>query len=84
MDYFKIFNFLHLGFSEMAAQKDGSSLELTTETVGHAFVNQFYSLLRNTPGLVYKFYENSSTMSRPGPDGTLVTITTMEVSSESL
>ncbi|CAO2830205.1 unnamed protein product [Amaranthus hypochondriacus] len=62
----------------MAAQKDGSSLELTTETVGHAFVNQFYSLLRNTPGLVYKFYENSSTMSRPGPDGTLVTVTTME------
>lgn len=62
----------------MAAQADGSSSDLGAETIGHAFVNQFYQILHQSPELVYRFYQDSSTMSRPGPDGTLTTVTAME------
>ncbi|KNA19557.1 hypothetical protein SOVF_060540 [Spinacia oleracea] len=62
----------------MAAQTDVCSSDLSAETVGHAFVGQFYQILHQNPELVYRFYQDSSTMSRPGPDGTLSTVTSME------
>ncbi|KAL2905379.1 putative G3BP-like protein [Bienertia sinuspersici] len=62
----------------MAAQPDASSTDLSVEMVGNAFVSQYYRILHQTPDLVYRFYQDSSTVSRPGPDGDLVTVTTME------
>lgn len=67
-------------FSEMATQTDVSSSDFSAETVGHAFVSQFYRILHQSPDLVHRFYQDSSAMSRPGPDGTLVTVTAMDVS----
>ncbi|XP_021756698.1 ras GTPase-activating protein-binding protein 1-like isoform X2 [Chenopodium quinoa] len=62
----------------MAAQTDAPSSDFSAETVGNAFVGQFYKILHQSPELVYRFYQDSSTMSRPGPDGTLATVTAME------
>ncbi|KAL9226140.1 hypothetical protein vseg_001987 [Gypsophila vaccaria] len=52
--------------------------EISAEFVGCAFVSQFYQILHNSPELVYRFFNDSSTMSRPGPNGDLLTVTTME------
>ncbi|GMH01792.1 hypothetical protein Nepgr_003631 [Nepenthes gracilis] len=62
----------------MATQTDGSSSDFSAEVVGHAFVSQFYHILHATPDVVCRFYQDSSTMSRPGPDGSLTTVTTMK------
>ncbi|XP_021718387.1 ras GTPase-activating protein-binding protein 1-like [Chenopodium quinoa] len=62
----------------MAAQTDAPSSDFSAETVGNAFVGQFYKILHQSPELVYRFYQDSSTMSRPGPDGALATVTAME------
>lgn len=62
----------------MATQTDVSSSDFSAETVGHAFVSQFYRILHQSPDLVHRFYQDSSAMSRPGPDGTLVTVTAMD------
>ncbi|KAK9750634.1 hypothetical protein RND81_02G209500 [Saponaria officinalis] len=51
---------------------------ISAETVGNAFVSQFYQMLHSMPEQVYRFFNDSSTMSRPGPNGDLLTVTTME------
>jgi len=71
--------FIYLLLIEMATQVDGSSAELSAEMVGHAFVSQFYHILHNSPELVQRFFLDTSTMSRPGPDGMLMTVTAMKV-----
>ncbi|GAB4840129.1 hypothetical protein Ancab_020891 [Ancistrocladus abbreviatus] len=62
----------------MANDMDGSSSEFSAQEVGHAFVSQFYRILYESPELVHKFYQDSSTMSCPGSDGALTTATTMK------
>lgn len=62
----------------MATQVDVSSAELSAEMVGHAFVSQFYHILHNSPELVQRFFQDTSTMSRPGPDGVLMTVNAMK------
>ncbi|KAL5987872.1 hypothetical protein ACLOJK_035628 [Asimina triloba] len=48
------------------------------EKVGNAFVEQYYHILHQSPELVYRFYQNSSVMSRPEPNGDMTTVTTMQ------
>lgn len=50
----------------------------SAEQVGNLFVDQYYDLLLSQPDLAYKFYEESSVLGRPGPDGHMVKATTME------
>ncbi|XP_074272790.1 nuclear transport factor 2-like isoform X1 [Silene latifolia] len=52
--------------------------KISVEVIGKAFVNRFYQILHTTPELAYKFFKDSSTMSRPGPTGDLMTVTTLE------
>ncbi|KAJ6807950.1 ras GTPase-activating protein-binding protein 1-like [Iris pallida] len=48
------------------------------QVVGNAFVQQFYQVLHQSPSLVYRFYQESSQLGRPGPDGTVNSVSTMD------
>ncbi|GAB2220608.1 hypothetical protein Droror1_Dr00008269 [Drosera rotundifolia] len=63
---------------EMETQADGSSMDLPAELVANAFVEQFYKMLHEHPDVAFRFYHESSTMSRPGVIGTLTTVTGLE------
>ncbi|GAB4829047.1 hypothetical protein Ancab_018707 [Ancistrocladus abbreviatus] len=60
------------------ADADAFTSKFSAEEVGNAFVSQFYHILHESPEMVYRFYQDSSTVSRPGSDGCLVTATTMK------
>jgi len=42
------------------------------------FVEQYYSILHHKPEEVFKFYKDSSIMSRPGADDAMISVTTMQ------
>jgi hypothetical protein len=48
--------------------------------VGNAFVEQYYHILHQSPELVYRFYQESSVISRPDSNGVMTSATTMKVS----
>ncbi|RID43805.1 hypothetical protein BRARA_I00643 [Brassica rapa] len=48
------------------------------EVVGRAFVEQYYHILHQSPGLVHRFYQDSSLLTRPDVTGTVTTVTTMQ------
>ncbi|KAG5143847.1 hypothetical protein JHK82_019542 [Glycine max] len=48
----------------------------TPQTVGNAFVEQYYSILHQKPDQVHRFYHESSILSRPEEDGTMTMVTT--------
>ncbi|XP_042484673.1 nuclear transport factor 2-like isoform X1 [Macadamia integrifolia] len=50
----------------------------TAQVVGNAFVHQYYHILHQSPELVFRFYQDTSKLGRPEPDGTLSSITTMD------
>ncbi|KAL5746745.1 hypothetical protein ACOSP7_023716 [Xanthoceras sorbifolium] len=60
----------------MAAQ-EGSSAP-SAQVVGNAFVEQYYQILHQSPGLVHRFYQDSSLLSRPDSKGAMTTVTTMQ------
>ncbi|WKA08309.1 hypothetical protein VitviT2T_026042 [Vitis vinifera] len=46
--------------------------------VGNAFVDQYYPILHQNPELLYKFYQDSSVLSRPDSSGSMTTVTTLQ------
>ncbi|XP_057474315.1 nuclear transport factor 2-like isoform X1 [Actinidia eriantha] len=50
----------------------------SAQVVGNAFVEQYYHILHESPELVYKFYQDSSVVSRPNSDGVMTLVTTMQ------
>lgn len=62
----------------MATQSDIPSAPPTAQMVCSAFVQQYYLILHESPELVYKFYQDSSVISRPEPDGVMKSVTTMK------
>ncbi|XP_072974206.1 nuclear transport factor 2-like [Typha angustifolia] len=56
----------------------------TSQVVGNAFVHQYYNILHQSPDLVYRFYQEDSKLSRPGPDGVLSSVTTMHAINEKI
>lgn len=58
---------------------NGAAAFPSAQVVGNAFVEQYYHILHHSPDLVYKFYQDSSVLSRPESDGTMTTVTTMQV-----
>ncbi|KAK1372133.1 Ras GTPase-activating protein-binding protein 1 [Heracleum sosnowskyi] len=48
------------------------------EVIGNAFVAQYYHVLHHSPELAYKFYIEMSILSRPNPDGTMSSVTTLK------
>ncbi|KAK9114447.1 hypothetical protein Syun_021244 [Stephania yunnanensis] len=54
------------------------------QVVGNAFVEQYYHILHQSPELVYRFYLDSSVLSRPGEDGAMESVTTMQAINEKI
>lgn len=50
----------------------------TPQMVGNAFVEQYYSILHQQPHLVYRFYHETSVLSRPEEDGKMSLVTTID------
>ncbi|RZC59980.1 hypothetical protein C5167_021735 [Papaver somniferum] len=49
----------------------------SAQVVGNAFVEQYYHILHKSPELVYRFYQDASVLSRPGLNGVMSTVSTM-------
>ncbi|KAJ9547885.1 hypothetical protein OSB04_020428 [Centaurea solstitialis] len=47
--------------------------------VGNAFVQQYYHILHQSPGLVHRFYQDVSKLGRPEEDGSMSITTTMDI-----
>lgn len=73
--------FLMLIFRQMAMQAAFPAAALPgAQIVANAFVEQYYHILHQSPDLVYKFYQDSSVLSRPNSDGVMTSVTAMQVS----
>ncbi|KAK2663253.1 hypothetical protein Ddye_001827 [Dipteronia dyeriana] len=70
-----IFKVFFLLFGRMALQ---AASPPSGQVVGNAFVEQYYHILHNSPELVYRFYQDSSVLSRPDSNGVMTSVTTME------
>ncbi|KAL0381005.1 UNVERIFIED_CONTAM: Nuclear transport factor 2 [Sesamum angustifolium] len=62
----------------MAMQTASPQLAPSAQVVGNAFVEQYYHILHHSPELVYRFYQDTSVLSRPDPNGLMTTVTTMK------
>ncbi|KAI7748249.1 hypothetical protein M8C21_000363 [Ambrosia artemisiifolia] len=51
---------------------------VSAQVVGNAFVQQYYHILHQSPGLVHRFYQDTSKLGRPEEDGSMSTTTTMD------
>lgn len=56
----------------------------SAQVVGNAFVEQYYQIQHRSPDEVYRFYQNSSVLSRPDSNGVMSSVTTMDVSISSI
>ncbi|XXG46588.1 hypothetical protein AAC387_Pa02g1397 [Persea americana] len=54
------------------------------QVVGNAFVVQYYHILHQSPELVYRFYQDSSMLSRPELNGVMTSVTTMQAINEKI
>lgn len=52
--------------------------------VGNAFVHQYYHVLHQSPQMVFRFYQESSKLGRPEPNGEMSCTTTMEAINEKI
>uniref|UniRef100_A0A2P2K6V9 Uncharacterized protein MANES_02G055500 n=1 Tax=Rhizophora mucronata TaxID=61149 RepID=A0A2P2K6V9_RHIMU len=62
----------------MAMQAASNSASPSAQMVGNAFVEQYYHILHNSPKLVYRFYQDSSVISRPEANGEMTSVATMQ------
>ncbi|KAF5443432.1 hypothetical protein F2P56_035987 [Juglans regia] len=58
--------------------EDESGAVPSAEMVGNAFVDQYYCTLYQSPEEVHRFYNDSSILTRPGPDGVISSVTTLQ------
>lgn len=64
----------------MAMQEASPASAPSAQVVGNAFVEQYYHILHHSPELVHRFYQNTSSLSRPDVDGVMKTVTSMQAS----
>ncbi|XP_060192254.1 nuclear transport factor 2-like isoform X2 [Lycium barbarum] len=50
----------------------------SAQVVGNAFVEQYYQIQHHSPELVFRFYQDSSVLSRPDSSGVMSSVTTMK------
>ncbi|XP_057961374.1 nuclear transport factor 2-like [Malania oleifera] len=62
----------------MTMQTTDATPPPSAQIVGNAFVEQYYLILHQSPELVFRFYQDSSVLSRPGQDGVMTSVTTMQ------
>ncbi|XP_052184824.1 nuclear transport factor 2-like isoform X2 [Diospyros lotus] len=68
----------------MAAATRAAQRPVSAQVVGDAFVQQYYSIQHQSPGLVYRFYQDISKLGRPEGDGTMSITTTMQAINEKI
>ncbi|XP_051117751.1 nuclear transport factor 2-like isoform X2 [Andrographis paniculata] len=68
----------------MATETTNPVVAPSAKVVGNAFVEQYYHILHHSPELVYRFYQDSSVLSRPDPNGLMTTVTTMKSINEKI
>lgn len=56
----------------------------SAHVVGNAFVHQYYLILHQSPELVYRFYQEKSTLGRPDADSGMSSVTTMDAINEKI
>lgn len=64
----------------MALQTADPPVAPSAQVVANAFVEQYYHILHHSPELVYRFYQDSSVVSRQDENGEMTSVTTMQVS----
>ncbi|CAK7326216.1 unnamed protein product [Dovyalis caffra] len=62
----------------MATQVDESIVKPDPKVVGNAFAEQYYNTLSKSPELLHNFYNDASLIGRPGSDGSVSPISTLE------
>ncbi|KAL8141884.1 hypothetical protein V2J09_014916 [Rumex salicifolius] len=63
---------------KMAVQADSPAGSPSAQIVGNAFVEQYYQILHQSPEQVFRFYQDSSVLSRPDGNGVMTSVTTMQ------
>ncbi|GAV74855.1 RRM_1 domain-containing protein/NTF2 domain-containing protein, partial [Cephalotus follicularis] len=63
--------------TKMAMQEGSPAPAPCAQVVGNAFVEQYYQILHQSPGVVHRFYQDISLLSRPDDKGAMTTVTTM-------
>lgn len=64
---------------QMTTQADSPAGSPGAQVVGNAFVEQYYHILHQSPEQVYRFYQDSSVLSRPDSNGVMTSVMTMQV-----
>ncbi|KAK9741208.1 hypothetical protein RND81_03G088900 [Saponaria officinalis] len=62
----------------MALQTTDPPVSPNPQVVANAFVEQYYHILHHSPELVYRFYHDSSVLSRQEDNGQMTSVTTMQ------
>ncbi|GAB4840461.1 hypothetical protein Ancab_021230 [Ancistrocladus abbreviatus] len=62
----------------MALQSADPPTTPSAQVVANAFVAQYYHILHHSPELVYRFYQDSSMLSRQEENGEMSSVTTMQ------
>ncbi|CAH8363875.1 unnamed protein product [Eruca vesicaria subsp. sativa] len=62
----------------MAAEEGGGVVHAPHEVVSEAFVEQYYHLMGNATHEAHRLYVDASVITRPGPDGTMLSFTSLE------
>ncbi|XP_073270251.1 nuclear transport factor 2-like isoform X2 [Primulina huaijiensis] len=62
----------------------GTQTPVSAQVVGNAFVQQYYHILHHSPGLVHRFYQDTSKLGRPEGEGSLSVTTTMQAINEKI
>ncbi|KAK4430085.1 Nuclear transport factor 2 [Sesamum alatum] len=66
--------------NDMSSMEDSlldMAVKMLPHVVANAFVKQYYAILNKCPENVHKFYQESSLLGWPGPDGVLTPVTTL-------
>ncbi|XP_075519622.1 nuclear transport factor 2-like [Primulina tabacum] len=62
----------------------GTQTPVSAQVVGNAFVQQYYHILHHSPGIVHRFYQDTSKLGRPEAEGSLSVTTTMQAINEKI
>ncbi|XP_062116723.1 nuclear transport factor 2 [Humulus lupulus] len=68
----------------MAMQEAAPVSAPSAQVVGNAFVEQYYHIVHHSPELVHRFYQDSSSLSRPDSDGIMKTVSSMQSINETI
>lgn len=68
----------------MMAAAVAAQQPVSAQVVGNAFVQQYYHIQHQSPGLVHRFYQDTSKLGRPDGDGAMSTTTTMQAINEKI